>query len=145
MNRWQHWVNGHEFKQAPGNSEGQGRLVRWNSSDHRVGHNLATEQQAPQQIFFCSAQTWNGSSRGENPYPPGRSPPSGTFLCVWLLSCSSWFNSLQSYEQYPARLLCPRNSPGKNTGAGCHALLQGIFPTQVSNPDLLLSRWILSH
>ena len=29
------------------------------------------------------------------------------------------------------------NSPGKNTGVGCHALLQGIFPTQGSNPDLL--------
>ena len=32
----------------------------------------------------------------------------------------------------PARLLCPWNSPGKNTGVGCHLLLQGIFPTQVS-------------
>ena len=34
------------------------------------------------------------------------------------------------------------NSPGKNTGVGCHALLQGIFPTQGSNPlqvDSLLS------
>ena len=29
------------------------------------------------------------------------------------------------------------NSPGKNTGAGCHALLQGTFPTQGSNPNLL--------
>ena len=28
----------------------------------------------------------------------------------------------------PARLLFPWNSPGKNTGVGCHALLQGIFP-----------------
>ena len=28
------------------------------------------------------------------------------------------------------------NSPGKNTGVGCHALLQGIFPTQGSNPGL---------
>ena len=28
------------------------------------------------------------------------------------------------------------DSPGKNTGVGCHALLQGIFPTQGSNPDL---------
>ena len=36
----------------------------------------------------------------------------------------------------PARLLCPWNSPGKNTGVGCHILLQGIFPTQGSNPDL---------
>ena len=30
-----------------------------------------------------------------------------------------------------------QNSPGKNTGANCHALLQGIFPTQGSNPCLL--------
>ena len=30
----------------------------------------------------------------------------------------------------------PRDSPGKNTGVGCHALLQGIFPTQGSNPGL---------
>ena len=28
----------------------------------------------------------------------------------------------------PARLLCSWDSPGKNTGMGCHALLQGIFP-----------------
>ena len=35
------------------------------------------------------------------------------------------------------------NSPGKNTGVGCHALLQGIFPTQGSNPGLPHCRWIL--
>ena len=35
------------------------------------------------------------------------------------------------------RLLCPWDSPGKNTGVGCHFLLQGIFPTQGSNPSLL--------
>ena len=34
----------------------------------------------------------------------------------------------------PTRLLCPWNSPGKNSGVGCHFLLQGIFPTQGSNP-----------
>ena len=28
------------------------------------------------------------------------------------------------------QFLCPWNSPGKNTGLGCHSLLQGIFPTQ---------------
>ena len=31
-----------------------------------------------------------------------------------------------------ARLLYPWDSPGKNTGVGCHFLLQGTFPTQVS-------------
>ena len=33
----------------------------------------------------------------------------------------------------PARLFCQRDSPGENTGVGCHALLQGIFLTQGSN------------
>ena len=38
--------------------------------------------------------------------------------------------------------LCPWNSAGKNTGVGCHFLLQGIFPTQGSNPHLLhLLHW----
>ena len=32
---------------------------------------------------------------------------------------------------------CPWDFPGKNTGVGCHFLLQGIFPTQGSNPGLL--------
>ena len=37
------------------------------------------------------------------------------------------------------------DSPGKNTGVGCHALLQGIFPTQESNLGLLHSRQIFYH
>ena len=42
-----------------------------------------------------------------------------------------------------SRLLCPWNSPGKNTGVGSHSLLQGIFPAQGLNPGLLHGRWIL--
>ena len=45
----------------------------------------------------------------------------------------------------PARLLCPWDSPAKNTGAGCHALHQEIFPTQGSNLRLLRCRQILYH
>ena len=37
------------------------------------------------------------------------------------------------------------DSPGKSTGVGFHALLQGIFLTQGSNPGLLLCRWVLDH
>ena len=47
-----------------------------------------------------------------------------------------------------ARLLCPWDSPDENTGVCCHALLQGIFPTQVLNLCLLhlLHCWqILYH
>ena len=46
------------------------------------------------------------------------------------------------YGLQPARLLCPWGSPGKHTEVGCHALLQGIFPTQRSNLHLLcLLHW----
>ena len=37
----------------------------------------------------------------------------------------------------------PGNSPGQNTGVGCHSFLQGMFPTKGSNPSLLNFRQIL--
>ena len=54
-------------------------------------------------------------------------------MCSVTQSCMT----LRLHGLCPARLLCPWDSPGKNTGVGCHALLQGIFPTQRSNPCLL--------
>ena len=58
-----------------------------------------------------------------------------------LLTQSS--DSLQPHGLQPARFLCrPWDSPGKNTGVDCHALLQGIFPTQGLNQHLLcLLHW----
>ena len=44
--------------------------------------------------------------------------------------------TLRPHGRQPARLLRPWNSPGKNTGVGCHFLLQGIFSTQGSNVGL---------
>ena len=38
-----------------------------------------------------------------------------------------------------------RGSPGQNSGVGCHALLQGIFLTQGSNPGLLHCGQVLYH
>ena len=43
--------------------------------------------------------------------------------------------------RHHARLLCPWDSPGKNTGVDCHAL-QRIFPTQGSNLHFLRLSWI---
>ena len=63
-------------------------------------------------------------------------------VCV---SCSVVSDSLQAHELWPTRLLCPWDFPGKNTGLGCHALLQGIFPIHGSNPRLLHPRWVLYH
>ena len=50
------------------------------------------------------------------------------FSRVWIFA-TSWLQ--------PASFLCPWDSPGKNTGVGCHFLLQGIFPTQGLNLCLL--------
>ena len=52
---------------------------------------------------------------------------------------------LSSCPLSSARLLCPWDSPGKNTGVGCHFFLQGIFLTQGSNPGLLIGRRVLHH
>ena len=53
-------------------------------------------------------------------------------------------DSLWSHGLQHARLFCPWGSPGKDTGVGCHFLLQVIFPTQGSNPGLLHRRRTLS-
>ena len=49
----------------------------------------------------------------------------------------------QSDSLWPHGLYSPWNSPGQNTGVGSLSLLQGIFPTQGSNPDLPHCRRIL--
>ena len=55
-----------------------------------------------------------------------------------VMSDSLWPHGLQ-----PTRFLCPWDFPGKNTGVGCHFLLQGIFQAQGSNPGLLHCRQML--
>ena len=54
-------------------------------------------------------------------------------------SCLAVSNSLGPHGPWPTRLLCPWYSPGKNTGVGCHFLLQGIFPTHVIHPHCILT------
>ena len=57
-------------------------------------------------------------------------------------SCRTLCNSWTGAHQTP---LCPQNSPGKNTGVGCYALLQEILLTQGLNPGLLHCRQIHYH
>ena len=65
-----------------------------------------------------------------------------------MYSCYMWVCVLSHVQIFATpwtiapRFLCPQNFPDKNTGVGCHFLLQGIFPTQGSNPHLLhLLHW----
>ena len=62
-------------------------------------------------------------------------------MCLVTQSCPT----LQPHVLGTTRLLCPWDSPGKNTGVGCHALLQGIFLPQGSNQGLLHCRQILNQ
>ena len=57
------------------------------------------------------------------------------FQICWHIEWSTFTASFDSYS--------PWNSPGQNTGVGTLSLLQGIFPTQGSNPSLLYCRQIL--
>ena len=63
----------------------------------------------------------------------------GCFCCSVAQSSPTLCNPMTM----ATRLLCPWDSPGKNTGVGCHSLLQGIFLTQGSNLGLLHCRQIL--
>ena len=66
-------------------------------------------------------------------------------LCGAVLSRSVVSDSLYPMDCRPPDSSVHGDSLGKNTGAGCHALLQGIFPTQGLNPGLPHCRWILYH
>ena len=58
--------------------------------------------------------------------------------------CHSFVSdSLRPHGLQPTRFLCPWDPPGKNTGVGCHFLLQGIFLTQGQNLGLQNCRHIL--
>ena len=60
-----------------------------------------------------------------------------TLDCACMFSCSVISRFFATHGLQPARLLSPRDSPGKNTRVACHALLQGVFLTQGSNPHPL--------
>ena len=121
---WHHWLNRHEFVQAPRNSEGQGSLVccgPWGCKESDMTEWLKNNRALSRvSCAICSCAV--------------------LFLvahsCLTLCDptdCSSPGSSVSE------------DSPGHNTGVGCHALLQRIFPTQGLNPGLPHCRQILYH
>ena len=68
-------------------------------------------------------------------------------MLAWEIQGRTWkkseSHSVVSDSLRPHGLYSPWNSPGQNTGVGSLSLLQGIFPTQGSNPGLLHCRQIL--
>ena len=71
----------------------------------------------------------------------GRISPVDTHvLCLVAQSCPTLYNPM---DYSPPGFSVHGDSPSKNTGVGCHARLQGIFPTQGLNPGLPHCRRIL--
>ena len=63
-------------------------------------------------------------------------------LCLVTQSCPALCNPMDCRSSGSS---VHGDSPGKNTGVGCHALLQGIFPTQGLNTGFPHCKWILYH
>ena len=68
---------------------------------------------------------------------------SQTVLCLVAQLCPTLCDPMDCMQSAGSSV--HGDSPGKNTGVGCHALLQGIFPIEGSNPGLLPCRQILYH
>ena len=52
--------------------------------------------------------------------------------CCCCCVASVVFDSVRPHRRQPTRLLCPWDSPGKNTGVGCHFLLHPILKKQIT-------------
>ena len=93
---------------------------------------------------------WPAGSSSSHPYFPSprvifegvpTSSPINKIVKKWSISCSK--SCVWLFATSWTWLLCPWDSPDKNTGVGCHSLLQGTFQTQGANPGLLHCRQIL--
>ena len=108
MAGWHHWLNGFEFEWTLGAGDGQGGLTCCESWGHK-------ESDTTERLNWTEK----------------------TYMCFCVLSHSVVSDSLRPMDCSPAQLLCPWNFRVKNTGTGCHLLLQGIFLNQGSNPYFL--------
>ena len=102
---------------SPPHPPSLGQTVRWLNINTRFGH-----------LFFL-LKVESGKIRYSN--------SSLNVPCVVAQSYPTLCDPMDSSSSVHG------DSPGKNTAVGCHALLQGIFPTQESNPSLPHCRQIL--
>ena len=79
------------------------------------------------------ALLWSGDLQGPNRERLSAPKEPNAVLCLVTQSCPTLCNPM---DYSPLGSSVQGIFPGKNTGVGCHALLQGIFPTQGLNPGL---------
>ena len=115
-------------------------LIRWdNPTSLSASHN--SREKGPFLAKCCS--TWNMSNsnkteRWKIQFPIRLCEPlDPVILKAYPSESESESHSVLSNSRTPMDYTCPWNSPAQNTGVGCLSFLQGIFPTQGSNPGLL--------
>ena len=174
MAGWHHWLDGHGFGWTPGVGDGQGGLaccdswglkesdttewLNWTDICINIHLDLICFLNSPVTFFtgLCLDTMFPDTSFNEvqeKKWPWGGFcffPSSKKSLfcfsaCVCVLSHFSLSDSVWPYGPQPTRLLCPWNFPGKNTGGGCHFLLQVIFPTRDRTRVSCISRGVPHH
>ena len=125
---WHHQLNGHGFGWTLG-VDGQGGLACCGSWGHKESD--TTEQLNWTELILLHYIRLYG--------PKGAPCP---VLCLVAQSSPILCNPM---DCSPPGSSIHGDSPAKNTEVGCYVLLQGIFPTQVSNPGISHCRWILYH
>ena len=92
-------------------------------------------------VILCSCMKKCDTLRSKITFPRFLAHPLKSHcVCLVAESCPTLCDSMDC--SLPGSSV-PGDSPGNNTGVGCHALLQGIFSTQGSNPGILHCRRIL--
>ena len=150
MAGWQYRLNGHEFKQTPRDNEGLESQAYCNPWGCRVRHDLATEQQQlakhqPKSLFILPSYSFSLLHTFSCLFlfcqnikhfciMPFQSPP--LFLSS-VLRCAQQLSHVQLCDTMDCSLpgsSVHGDSPGKNIGVGCHALLQGNLPNPGIEP-----------
>ena len=127
-------------------------MLDWTSCKTDGGWSQSTENMAQACVTGKRAangrEAWRAAKEAEWAVREHREPGRGVSVqeALWgalpLCVCahSSRVRLCNPRDCYLPGSLVHGDSPGRYTGVGCHALLQGIFPTQGSNPGLLHCR-----
>ena len=116
------------------------RAQRRRSRHVSLGRGVQMGGKPGEPLRRLSGQSGSRESPGEGCL--SKKPCGEPFLCVCHFSHVQLCDPMNCS---PPGSSVHRDSPLKYTGVGCHAFLQGIFPTQGSNPGLLHCRQILYH
>ena len=141
---WHHLPNGHEFEQAQGDGEGQGSIMCCRVQGHKElvvsdnnkwwnRHEISRDCREIR-LWKCVKWEWRVLSKymiGKNKTKQLQVWNFGPSMKVFSSGCccqvtSAVSDSVQPHRWQPTRLCHPWDSPGKNTGVGCHFLLQCI-------------------